>query len=487
MNRLMSLWITALIALFATGIAGGADTAVNLTLPQDQERQGVAQLANGTLAFVFEDETAANGRILLRRFDSALIPLGIEQRLNANTNTECREPVVAALAGGGFVVAWSSGGPAGDPWNVAMRRFDAAANPLDLTDVTVNTVTAGTQFRPQVAPLADGGFVVCWVGSTGGVGQEIFYRRFSAAGAALDAADILANGLGVDPVIAGDQGSPGISSLQDGGFVIVYEDRNSDEVFGVRIGADGAALDAPGEAPGHKQFLVNATSPFPQTSPAVAGLAGSGFVVAYNTETSGTAASRRVVGRIFNSSGVGGPEFLVGSHPDRWQDSRVAALPNGDFAVAWQALVTTSVPPLVRSWNVFQQSFSPAGVPRGPASQVNAFETGHQDTPVVVGLSNSGYVVAWESFGQDGSGYGVFARGYSPATLVPGRLTILRAAGGALAKITFEGQPGRDHQLEHAATLGQWAPVLTTNPPDGAFSYFEPVTNAARHFRVLTR
>ena len=75
----------------------------------------------------------------------------------------------------------------------------------------------------------------------------------------------------------------------------------------------------------------------------------------------------------------------------------------------------------------------------------------------------------------------------APATLVPGRLTILRAGGGALAKITFQGQPGRDHQLERSATLGQWTTVLTTNTLEGAFSYSESATNAASHFRVLTR
>ncbi len=487
MNRLKAICLTGLIARLAAGMAVGADIAVNLTLPQDQERPGVAQLANGALAFVFEDESTANGQILLRRFDPGLAPIGGEQRVNATDNGERREPVIAALAGGGFVVAWSASGAAGDPWDVALRRFDAAASPLDPTDVPVNTITLGTQFRPQIAPLAGGGFVVCWVGKTGGVGQDIFYRRFSAGGAAVDASDVLANGLGADPVTAGDQGSPGIGALQDGGFVIVYEDRNSAEVFGVRIGAGGAALDAPGEASGHKQFLVNAASPFPQTSPAVAGLASGGFVVTYNTETNGTAASRQVAGRVFSANGIGGGEFTVGSHPDRWQDSRLAALPNGDFAVAWQALVTVSSIPPIQSWRVFQQSVSPAGTPRGPATQVGTFEAGHQDTPAIVGLGNGGHVVAWESFGQDGSGYGVFAKEQGPLAPVPGRLTIVRLAGNTWAQVTFIGQPWREHELQQSSTLGSWATVFTTNPPDGSFSYTEPATNAARNFRVLTR
>jgi len=476
--------IPLLAVLVAFRVHAVTDAQINSTLLQDQERQAAVQLANGTLVFVYEDKSVTNGQILLRGFDANLTPLRGEQRVNVLTNGERAEPVIAAFTGGGFVVAYTAGNLDGDNYAVAFRRYDANASALDVTDVLANTITNAAQFRPQIAALANGGFVITWVGQSGGTGQDVYYRRFAATGTALDATDVQANGLGAPPVTTGDQGAQRVTTLLDGSFVIVYEDRSSDDVYGVRIAANGVAMDAPGSPSGVKQFLVNSATPYEQTAPAVAALTNGGFVVTFNSEPGGTASARQVRGRIFPASGTGGAEFQIGAHANRWQDSQVAGLPNGDFVVTWQAR-GEGVDAGTNTWSVFEQRFSPLGVPRFTPFMVNSYNANDQDRPTLATFANSGYLIAWESFGQDASRYGVFARAFLPNNEIPGFLTLHVAPTTQATLVNFLGQPGRWHQLQFSTNLTVWTSVLTTNPPAGVFQYVEPFSvQSNRFFRV---
>ena len=479
---IIGILLLLLITLCSTEIGRAAgDTQLNFTTPQDQEHQSVAQLGNGTLVFVYEDESVTNNQILLRRFDASLLPLGGEQRVNVQTNGELATPVIAALTGGGFIVAYAENNLDTDSYAIAFRRYDANANPLDTADVRANATTNSAQLHPQIAPLTNGGVVLTWVGSSGAAGQDVFYRRFAATGAALDGSDIAANTLGNDPVTAGDQGGQSVATLKDGSFVIVYEDRAGDDLFGVRIGFDGGALDAPGEAAGNKQFQINALTPYEQTLPAVADLTNGGFVVTYNTETNGTAASRRVLGRIFNVTGVGGAEFQIGAHANRWQDSRVIGLRNGDFVVTWQAL-GEGVDASLNAWSVFEQRFSPTGVSRFTPFMVNTYNTNDQNVASLASFNNSGYVIAWKSFGQDTSRDGVFARAFLPNNEIPGSLSIRAFPQSNSVAVNFAGQVGREHQLQRSTNLANWTGVLTTNSETGVFEFHQPYSGSPRFF-----
>jgi len=50
------------------------------------------------------------------------------------------------------------------------------------------------------------------------------------------------------------------------------------------------------------------------------------------------------------------------------------------------------------------------GAPLDNAKRCNTFTTGNQAMPSVSGLSNGGYIVAWRSSGQDGSGTGIYGQ-----------------------------------------------------------------------------
>ena len=67
------------------------------------------------------------------------------------------------------------------------------------------------------------------------------------------------------------------------------------------------------------------------------------------------------------------------------------------------------------SHGVFARRFSSAGAPLASEFQVNTSTTNIQRGPSVAADAGGHFVVAWQDSARDGSGYGVFARRFSSA------------------------------------------------------------------------
>ncbi len=103
-----------------------------------------------------------------------------------------------------------------------------------------------------------------------------------------------------------------------------------------------------------------------------------------------------------------GPEFQVNSVTANYQ-AAAAIAPTGatGFVVTWNSYGQDG-----SSRGVFAQRFDALGAPEGPELPVNTFTTGAQGLPAVAGDGTGEFVVAWTSYVQDGSAAGVFARRY---------------------------------------------------------------------------
>jgi hypothetical protein len=64
---------------------------------------------------------------------------------------------------------------------------------------------------------------------------------------------------------------------------------------------------------------------------------------------------------------------------------------------------------------VYAKRYNAAGVVQGSEFRVNTFTTGAQRTPSAAMEATGNFIVTWESFGQDGSSYGVYAKRYNAA------------------------------------------------------------------------
>lgn len=485
---LLRQWVFVAAALLAHSLHADNEFPVNQTTTLDQERPALAQLTNGNVVIAWESEAGSISSIWFKRFTAGGAGLGAEQLVFQTTGQDQSTPAVAALSDGRFVIAWSRRDGDGSDYSVAFRRYEGNGNPMLTSPEQANLLTSGPQFQPQIAPLPGAQFVLVWLAQTNGTDQDVFCHRFSVVTGAVDPVEIAANRLGNAAVGAGEQGSPQVAALRDGGFVIAYEDRETARIFGVRFNAAGAAVDAPGLPAGTKQFLISTNANLECQDPAVGALTNGGFVVAMTTATNGATTNRQVRARIFNNTGVGGAEFTVGAHAGRWEQPKVVGLPNGEFAVAWQA-TGEGIDAANGAWSVWAQRFNAGGTPRLAAFMVNQFNANQQRRVALAPFVNGGYTASWQSFAQDGDRYGVMARAFDPDNEIPGRLFLTRVGSPAQRQfsVNFVGMGGRTHLLQSSGNLSNWTTVLTTNPAAGTFSFPENGSNIVnRAFRVQT-
>jgi hypothetical protein len=221
----------------------------------------------------------------------------------------------------------------------------------------VNTSTAHDQVGAAVAVDADGDFVAVW---------------------------------------ASAETSPGVSEGEPGPM---------HNVFGRRYNAAGA--------PQGSEFLVTTTTVDDQTLPDVAMDAAGNFVVVW-TAFGQDGGGAGVYGRRFSAAGAAlGGEFRVNTYTTSSQGSPSIAMDtDGDFVVAWDSYGQEIG---AVGFGVYAQRYNSAGVAQGAEMHVNTFTTGYQRTPDVALDAVGNFVVTWESFDQDGSGIGVYARRYNAA------------------------------------------------------------------------
>ena len=82
-----------------------------------------------------------------------------------------------------------------------------------------------------------------------------------------------------------------------------------------------------------------------------------------------------------------------------------AATPGGDFVVLWRSGGQDG-----SDSGVFGRRLDGACTVLDGEFPVNAYTTGAQLAPAVTVESDASFLVAWQSAGQDGDGYGIFAR-----------------------------------------------------------------------------
>ena len=150
-----------------------------LDSPDDSTSPEVAALSNGNYVVVFQDESAgdaANRNPEFRIVSSAGVVLG---GLNISADADDQTDVqVAALTGGGFVVVWTEENGDGNGDGIRAAIFDNDGD-IQGTAFTVNAPAAGVQTAADVVALDDGGFVVVWDDNAAGVLRG---QRFDASG-----------------------------------------------------------------------------------------------------------------------------------------------------------------------------------------------------------------------------------------------------------------------------------------------------------------
>ena len=411
---------------------GNGEILVNTTTASDQYQPSVAALADGgyVLAWQSYGQESNGWGIYGQRFDTQGYPAGGELHLNTTTASDQSDPVIAALADGGYVAAWVSWGQDGEGSGVYAQRYDGGGAPAG-GEFQVNVVTAGSQYTPSITGLADGGFVVGWQ-SPDGNGAGVFARRFDASG------NPLGSEFRINSFTTSDQYAPALAALQDGGLVATWTSWSQD---GSYSGVYCQRYDVSGNLVGG-EFRVNTYTTQAQSQPAVAALAYGGFVVtweSYGQDGQGSG----VYGQRYNAAGQAvGAEFRINTATSGDQlGSTVAGLADGGFVVIWQSYGSSSY------IDVYAQRYDYYGGSVGEAFRVSS-GTATAYSPSVTALEDGGFVVAWGHLAS-GSGYDVHAQRYDAGGHAVG-FSITGTAGndsltvGEQSLLTVDGAAGND-------------------------------------------
>lgn len=168
---------------------------VNQYTAYNQRNPAVATLANGNyvIAWVSEQERSANSiDVYARIFTPDGVAVTDEIPLNSSTN-KCARPAVAALNDGGFTAVWAEKDSlvATNGWDIWGRAFSASGSP-EVPEFQINTYLYGDQFEPKIAAGPSGDLVVWTSMAEDGSGMGV-YGRFLPGGTQVTGSEFRVN------------------------------------------------------------------------------------------------------------------------------------------------------------------------------------------------------------------------------------------------------------------------------------------------------
>lgn len=323
----------------------------------------------------------------------------------------------------------------------------------------VNTFVTGDQgdavngeYRSEqgMANLADGGWVVTW-NSTGqdGDGLGVYQQRFDANGMAVG------EETRVNTTTTNNQADSRVTGLANGGWVVTWVDAQND------YNICQQCFDASGAHVGSEIRMNTALS----NDPDVAALPGGGWIVVFSNFSSNIFL---IKAQQYTATGTAaGDTVTVATSTDNQYEPAIATLYDGGWVVSWYGDGAGD------SDGIFMQAYNADGSKRGLETRCNTYTPGTQRGVDVAGLSDGGWLVAWHSPDQDGSGFGIYQQRYTANGLAQGpenRVNTVTAGDQNLAAVCaltgggwvvtwqsnnqFSATSGNDIYLQHFDILG---------------------------------
>ena len=328
----------------ADGSRFGAEFVVNTTSNDAQYLPQITALSNGRFAVTFQDFSQlttgdpASADVRVQVFSASGSKIGAEFVAPATAIGVQSEPVIAGLNNGRYVVAWTdSSHTGGDTSSDAIRSqvFNADGTRFGIERL-VNTTTLGQQLDPTVTALAGGDYVVAWTSlgsdADGQSLRSINAQLFQANGTAV-------GGEYVGNTVAGfnvGQSEPAITGLNNGSYVLTWTN-----ISGFDTNITGQMFNANGTTSGGV-FTVNTTTANGQADATITALKGGGFVVAWVDygPFDGTRFNPEIHAQAYRANGtLSGTEFLVNTDTTSIQRApAVTSLADGRFVVSWEDL-----------------------------------------------------------------------------------------------------------------------------------------------------
>jgi hypothetical protein len=292
--------------------------------------------------------------------------------------------------------------------NTITRPGTSDPNNQAIQDIQVNddTLPGLAETTPRIATNANGDYAVVWLSTAVDTAGNIMMRRFDRYGRPLGAEIQVSSIQDEVPTTQIQQTHPDVAVDYNGNIIVTWAGQGVDDMYGVYA----RIFDIYGNPTGD-DFLVNQNIANVQDWPSV-DVDRNGNVVFTWTSSGQDSDAMGVFARRFNLAGKPqGNEFLVNSTTKfSQQASDVAMDANGNFTIVWQSDQQDG-----NQSGIYGQRFNAAGQKLGGEFRINTYTLDKQVTPQVAMDDAGDFMVVWQSFGQDGNGYGVYERRYNAA------------------------------------------------------------------------
>ena len=268
------------------------------------------------------------------------------------------------------------------------------------SDIGVNTYINSSQESSSITALGSDKFIVTWTSyGQDGSYYGVYSQLFSSDGTKIG------NEFLVNTYTNSSQENSSITALGSDKFIVTWtssgQDGSSDGVYSQIFSIDGTKIG--------NEILVNTYTNNYQNNSTITNLGSDKFIITWSSyEQDGN--NYGVYSQLFNNNGTKiGNEFLVNTYTNNWQDSSsITALGNDKFIVTW-----TSNGQDGNGSGVYSQIFSSNGTKIGNEFLVNTHTNDWQERSSITALGSDKFVVTWTSYGQDGSGSGVYSQIFS--------------------------------------------------------------------------
>ncbi|WP_225204539.1 calcium-binding protein [Novosphingobium huizhouense] len=345
----------------------GSEFVANQTTAGSQQLGGILALGGGKFAVEYYDSSNPQAQHYdVRVFDGATG--------GAETNLGKSAPAIV-LADGRLVelvvddVAYGKISA-----QFLTSSFAASGKPVDL----VVDPTGGFYrlISPAAVALGNGGFAISLaLQPVGGYTTQIYAQVFDAAGKPV--------GSGVEVGDAGINGESDMAVLSDGRIAVFNHDAHQVSIFAADLSGTPAVV------------TIDTTqaqgSSIPLEAKIVA-LKNGAFAVVWdeNLSSGGYISIGALHAQVFDAAGKAASEDIVVSPtgPAKVDSFDLAALPNGDFAIAWAKRIGDGSDIALRTFNA-------SGDEIGLEQVVNTTTTGLQYNPRIGVLANGSMVIGW--------------------------------------------------------------------------------------------
>jgi hypothetical protein len=313
---------------------------VNQQSSGNQEHPQVAMLAGGGAGIVWQGGKLGRQNIYVRFLTSTgTFSSSSDVRVNTFTNTAQTFPALAALPDGNAAVAWTSRDQDGSMDGIYGRIVSPSGQNLG-SPFGVNQYTAYSQRNPAIAVLTGGNFVVVWISENqgltlaeinkGAAGAHVYGRLFSHSG------QPLGNEFRIN-TDASFCDTPVVAASSDGGFVVAWAEKHQKPTSWEIVARN---LDASGSS-SNNAFHVNTTTFGDQYAPRITA-AGANQILVW-TSLGQDGSREGVFGRVLSLGQPVGPEFQINTTTLNRQVYPAVASDGGNrFLVVWSSFGSTS-------------------------------------------------------------------------------------------------------------------------------------------------